>query len=103
MIKKSIFVALLLFALWTAFLMLKPNASVSQHVWQENIITTEEYLYDVDFVPNVILGSSLSERIIIDSLSDFFSLAFGGQSIYDGLEILTQKDKLPKRVFIEIN
>jgi hypothetical protein len=103
MIKKSIFVAFILFALWTAFLVLKPNASVSQHVWQENVITAEQYLYDVDYIPNVIVGSSLSERIITDSLPEFFSLAFGGQSIYDGLEILAQKKKLPKRVFIEIN
>ena len=51
----------------------------------------------------MIVGSSLSKRLETDSLTNFYNLSFNGLSIFDGLEILENKYRFPKNVFIEIN
>jgi hypothetical protein len=78
--------------------------SATQHQWQENVVRAEKYIYDEsDTITNLIVGSSLAQRIKIDSLPQFYNLAFAGQSLFDGLEIVRHKKKLPKNIFIEIN
>lgn len=60
-------------------------------------------MFDVDRVDNLIVGSSLSQKLVMDSLPNFYNLSLGGLSIFDGLGILKNKSELPKTVFIEIN
>ncbi len=104
MVKKTLFVFILLFAGYTFTLMLMPGSSVSQHQWQENVVKGEKYIYNQsDTISNVITGSSLACRIITDELPGFYNLAFAGQSVFDGLEIINKTEKAPKNVFIEIN
>jgi hypothetical protein len=106
MIKKSLLFALILFISYTLFvLFLAPKWwNASQHQWQDNLIKAQHYIYsDSDSITNVILGSSLSCRLITDSLPQTYNLSFSGQSIYDGLFIVTHKEELPKHVFIEMN
>jgi hypothetical protein len=104
MIKKIFFLFLILFGAYTLLIMLNPRSSASQHQWQENAIKGENYIYDKsDTLRNVIVGSSLACRIITDSLPNAYNLAFAGQSVFDGLEILKHKQKLPANVFIETN
>jgi len=77
---------------------------VSQDQWQENSIKAQGYLYLTnDSGKSIILGSSLANRLVMDSLPGFRSLAFGGLSIFDGLDILMHKNDLPRSVYIEIN
>ncbi len=76
----------------------------AQHQWQENIIKAQSFLYnESDTIQNVIIGSSLANRLIIDSLPKTYNLSFSGQSIFDGLNFLTLKSKRPKNIFIEMN
>jgi hypothetical protein len=104
MIKKTFLLFIILFGAYTLLITLNPRSSASQHQWQENAIKGENYIYDKsDTLSNVIIGSSLACRIITDSLPDSYNLAFAGQSVFDGLEILKQKKKLPRTVFIETN
>lgn len=103
MIKKTIFTSVILFSVWSIVLFAFPNLSVSQHQWQDNYIIAEKYLYINDEIDNVIIGSSLSSRIIKDSLPGFYNLSFAGQSTFDGLQIIQKKTHTPKNVFIEIN
>ena len=106
MIKKTILTALLLFILYTIFVIqFAPKWwSASQHQWQSNVIKAQNFLYDdSDTIQNVIIGSSLSSRLITDSLPHTYNLSFGGQCIFDGLKILTHKSKIPRNIFIEMN
>lgn len=76
----------------------------SQHQWQDNTIGAQEFIYDKDHVySNVIVGSSLSTRLVKDSLKDTYVLAFAGLSAFDGLKILIKEAQLPKTIFIEMN
>ncbi|MBT31366.1 MAG: hypothetical protein CMO01_17060 [Thalassobius sp.] len=70
---------------------------------QDNIISAEKFLFDIKNIDNLIVGSSLSKRLETDSLTNFYNLSFNGLSIFDGLEILENKYRFPKNVFIEIN
>jgi hypothetical protein len=106
MIAKSIGITLLLFVIYSVLLhsnVVKNNMQ-GQDQWQANTIKAQEYLYAPTVPDNVIVGSSLSCRILSDSLpGDFYNLSFGGQSIFDGLEVLMHRPQFPKRVFIEMN
>jgi len=102
MIKKTLLFSLILLIGWSYYLKMKP-ISVSQNQWQDNIVSAERYLFDIDTLDNLIVGTSLALRIRMDSLPNFYNLSFGGQSIFDGLLILRNKKRVPKNVFIEIN
>ncbi len=76
----------------------------SQHQWQDNFIKAQHFLYDnTDSYQSIIIGSSLSSRLIMDSLPKTYNLTLGGQGIVDGLNILSHKSNLPKNIFIEMN
>jgi hypothetical protein len=106
MIKRTIIVAILLFITYSIFVIsFAPRWwNASQHQWQDNVIKAQKFIYnDKDAYNNVIVGSSLSCRLVIDSIPQTYNLSFGGQSIFDGLKILTHVEKLPKIVFVEMN
>ena len=102
MIKKTILFTVFLLVLWSLIIKWKPW-SVVQHQWQENVIVAEKYLFDHHSKHNVIVGSSLSRRLFMDSLPDFYSLALNGQGVFEGLSVIKNVENLPKNIFIEIN
>jgi hypothetical protein len=102
MIKKSIIFTIFLLICWNFLIQYKPF-SLSQHQWQDNIISAEKFIYDIDSIDNLIVGSSLARKLQMDSLPNFYNLSLGGQSIFDGLNILRNKKNLPRNVFIETN
>jgi hypothetical protein len=105
MIKRILIVTVILFILYSAFVgFVAPTWwTASQHQWQDNVIKAEKFIYDTDSAENVIIGSSLSCRLAADSLPGVYNLSFAGQSIYDGLSILSHKKQVPKNIFIEMN
>jgi hypothetical protein len=104
MIKKITFCFIILFAAYYVIVLLNPNISAPQQQWRENVVKAEKYVYDKsDTIEDVILGSSLARLMVMDSLPHFYNLAFAGQGILDGIEILNRKEKLPKNIFIEMN
>jgi hypothetical protein len=106
MIKKTLIAALAIFILYTLFVaFFAPKWwFASQHQWQSNIIKAQKFIYnDTDSFDNIIVGSSISCRLVMDSLPNTYNLSFSGQSIFDGLELLSHKNKFPKNIFIEIN
>lgn len=77
--------------------------NVPEHQWHRNMIKAENYLFDIN-ADTVIIGSSLSNRINLSSFENsWYNLALDGQSIYDGLEIISSKTVLPRVLLIEIN
>ena len=106
MIKKAILLFLFLFAAYSVFVeFLAPKWwHATQYIQQRNIIKAQYFIYDKkEPYTNVILGSSLSDRIVADSLNNTYNLAFGGGSIYDGFKILENTHVLPKNILIEMN
>lgn len=102
MVRKSLLVTGLVFAIYAVFIgRIRPHWSVSQHQWQDNQIKAEKYLYDPQSTHSVLVGSSLAARL--DSLPDVYNLAFGGQSLFDGLALVTRQAHSPRTVYIEMN
>ncbi len=60
-------------------------------------------MYSRDSSLSVIIGSSLSNRLIMDSLPGIYNLSLQGQNIYDGLAIIFKKKEIPKTVYLEMN
>lgn len=81
-----------------------PGLTVSQNQNQTNYIKAEQYLYASDVAkPVVIVGTSLSARLVADSLPGAYNLAFGGMSVTDGLAIVERSSQKPRLLLIEIN
>ena len=105
MIKKTVITFLIISTLYSIFWILHtPKTIIAQEHWQENQITAQNYLYgNLDSVENLIIGTSLSRALIMDSLPGFFNLSLNGELPFQGLEVMEKKGVYPKRVFIETN
>jgi hypothetical protein len=104
MIRKTLFTFAGLFCLYAFILWKMPNLSATQNQNQTNYIQAEKYLYeDHSNRPATLVGTSLAARLQIEQLPEFNNLAFGGLSIYDGLDIVIKGDAKPKFLFVEIN
>lgn len=102
MIKKSLITALVLLGLHALFVHIT-HIGNSQHIWQDNINKAQRFIYNTDTSLSVIVGSSLSNRLIMDSLQGFYNLSLQGQNIYDGLAIILKKHQVPKKIYLEMN
>ncbi|MCC6540999.1 MAG: hypothetical protein IT225_02145 [Flavobacteriales bacterium] len=106
MIRRSLIVFAILvvgYALYIKFG--KPELNTVQHQASGNRISAEQYVFGPE-APDatVIVGSSLSFRIAMDSLPPHTSnLSFGGLTVYDGLELVRRSGKKPKRILVETN
>jgi len=104
MIKKAILSTFIFLALHGILVMVRPPHTSGQHQWQDNIIKAQRFIYDEnDASYDVIVGSSLSGRLVMDRLPHMYNLSFGGLTIFDGLNILAHKETVPQRIFIEMN
>jgi hypothetical protein len=103
--KKTLITAFLFLAVY-AYLVQRavPNGfNAVQSQWARNIVHAQDYIYG-DLVPNkVIVGTSLSSRIVMDSLDRVYNFSFDGQSVLDGLQLLLLKNTVPKEIYIEVN
>ena len=102
MIKKSFICFIILFIIHALFVMLFPNMGMATNQRQDNILKAQQAFYAKN-MDLVIVGTSLANRIIRDSIPNIQSLAFVGCSVEDGIRILRKKRKAPKYVFVEIN
>ncbi|GAB6007537.1 hypothetical protein [Dysgonomonas reticulitermitis] len=105
MIKKTLLGCLLLLSIhFYVREIYKPHVIQSQSQWQDNQILAQGYLYsNTDSIENLLIGSSMTLRLIMDSLPNFYRLSFGGEAPRQGLGLVVYKGTYPKRVFIEIN
>lgn len=102
MVQKSILVAVILLLFYSLLFNAFP-VKMTQDMQFANISRAQNYVYNYSTKSIIIVGSSLSERIITDSLPDAGSLAFSGLSIFDGLKVIQAKNKYPKTIIIELN
>src|SRR5690606_41372033 len=93
--------ALVLLLLHALVVYLYPISS-TQYALQGNTIKAQQFIYG-GAQENIIIGSSLSNRLVMDSLQGMSNLSFSGMGIFDGLSILNHSDVTPRIVFIETN
>jgi hypothetical protein len=80
----------------------RPQVHRSQSHWQENVITAQRYIYSSSPQPVVIVGSSLSTRLL-KLPPDYWNLSFGSGSGLTGLTIVAREAHCPELVLIETN
>lgn len=83
-----------------------PSKTVNQ--WEDNNRQVENYLFmdNSGEISTVIVGSSMSYRLSAQNTSipdTVYNLSLGGQSIYEGLEIVKRRNQHPKYLLIESN
>ncbi len=106
MIRRSLIIFAILVVGYALFIhFAKLDLNTVQHQASGNRISAEKYVFAADDTSaTVIVGSSLSFRIELDSLAPNTSnLSFGGLSVFDGLELVRRSGKHPKRAVIETN
>jgi len=81
----------------------KGNKKTGQYQYQENIIKAEHYLYAARPYRCVMTGSSLSDKMLVDSLPGMYSLSLPGLHPLDGIHIIASGKYFPDTVFIETN
>lgn len=102
MIKKSIICLIVLAVLHFCLVLANPSIGMATHQWQDNVLKAQQFLYDGK-TNTVMVGTSLSGRIIRDSIPFVKSVSFGGCSVEDGLKIILSKKDAPKLVLVETN
>lgn len=106
MVKKTIIITGLLFVAYSGVLYAirtRPWFLSSQSQWQWNVSRAQEYLYEKNDARVVVVGSSLSATLVDLVPSHWFVMAFKGQSLFDGIEILQRSAAKPSLVLVEIN
>jgi len=109
MVRKSLFVAFSLLVIYELVLRLTlVSWDSSQNDKSANIISAQNYMYNYSAAEiakdTVILGTSVSRRLITDSLGKHFvNLSFNAWTVYDGLGVVKMKGKPPACLLIETN
>lgn len=102
MIKRSILCFAVLFGIHLAIVLLNPMVGMATHQWQDNVIKAQQFIY-AEKSDTVMVGTSLSARIIRDSIPTVKSVSFGGCAVEDGLRIILSKGDLPRFILAETN
>ncbi|MDO6435416.1 hypothetical protein Q4E93_32670 [Flavitalea sp. BT771] len=104
MIRKSIITCVGCFVVYNLFLFVsRGEKKTGQYQYQENIIKAERYLYAAKPYRCVMTGSSLSDKMLVDSLPGMYSLSLPGLHPLDGIRIIESGKYFPDTVFIETN
>ena len=102
MIKKSFLSFLVMFGIHAVVTYLLPSLGMATNQWQDNMVKAQHFLYDED-ADTAMIGTSLSARILPDSIPSVHSVAFGGCAVEDGLRLILSKPKVPHCVLVETN
>lgn len=102
MIKKAIACFCCISLLYAALIAFMPNCGAGTHQWQENQIRAQRFLYE-ETSDTVIVGTSLSARILPDSVPTVSFCAFSACVVEDGLRLILSKKETPRYVLIETN
>ncbi|HEX5001147.1 MAG TPA: hypothetical protein VFW78_01515 [Bacteroidia bacterium] len=101
MIKRSFFVFFLLVVMYS-FVPKLNLEDAEQYPFQINSVKAQQFIYYAKD-ENVIVGSSLSARLAMDSLPGFYNLSFSGLGVSDGLNILMANNRHPRNLLVEMN
>lgn len=102
MIKKSFTSFFALFVIHVVFVGWFPSFGMATNQWQDNIVKAQYFLYSED-TDTAMAGTSLSARILPDSIPSVHSVAFGGCAVEDGLWLVLSNPVAPRCVLVETN
>ena len=110
MISKSILTAIILLLLYETFTRVsgRHGLDTSQNDKSANLISVQDFIYNYPqrdiAVDTVIVGTSVSRKLITDSLGGhYINLAFNAWSTYDGLQLVKLSRKKPACLLVEMN
>ncbi|MBN8823057.1 MULTISPECIES: hypothetical protein [unclassified Spirosoma] len=107
MVRKAVLTTLLLLLLYSLFIYAFQGHihRTGLTVQQNNIVKAEEFLYENgQKADTVVVGSSMSNRLLFDSLpGHYYNLALEGLSSADGLGLIAQAKHRPRLLLIETN
>lgn len=107
MILKSVLTTAILLLLYTLIIVSCHDSikHTGQNTFQRNTAKAEEYVYEANsHYDTVLVGSSMSERLIMDSLpGPCYNLAMAGLSSLDGLQLIKQSARWPRLIYVEQN
>lgn len=109
MIKKSVFVFIILLALYELIIRIFPvQWDTSQNDKSANLISAQNFIYNAPGkkVKNdtVIVGSSISRKLITGIFgNNYLNISFNGWGSLDGLELIKRTGKIPSCVLVETN
>lgn len=100
-------VAVALLVVWSVVIRVLPaEMDTAQTLWGGNLISAQDYLYR-EIGPNdvVIVGSSLSENLLLDEVAGrpVLNLGLAGQGVFDGLHLVEAAAGNPGVIFVEMN
>ncbi|MGR3810239.1 hypothetical protein [Jiulongibacter sp. NS-SX5] len=103
MIKRIVISALVLLVAYALVLKVLPaDLDSDQSQWSTNVIKARDYILSKEDFETVLVGTSLSTRIVTDSLGEnIANLSFSGSTVWDGLQLIAAREQQPKRVLIE--
>lgn len=105
MIKKAILVAFIAYLMHLTIVLCFSDSGGYIGQKDKNIITIERFLYSSNKYKYVCVGSSMTEKILSDSIPDFYNLGLLSCCAMDGLHFVNRlpHNKLPDYVYVEIN
>ena len=89
---------------WVVVYLLPAGLRTGDSQWSDNIIRAQRFIYEERDARVVIVGSSLSSRLV-DALlpGGVTNLSLGGMSPQDGLRLLARSGAAPQLVMVEAN
>ncbi len=109
MVRKSVIVAISLLIIYELILRVTSVPwDSSQNDKSANLISAQNYLYNYSAKEieedTVILGTSVSRKLVIDSIGNhFINLSFNAWTAYDGLGVVKMNGSRPACLLIETN
>jgi len=102
---KSLLLVFLVFAAYSSMLkIVKPKVTAFQNQWVQNYSIAEVYMYKPILPSTVIVGSSMSAKLLEEEFSDsVYNLSFAGGSALTGLNLIKKKNHIPRLILIETN
>ncbi len=107
MIQKALLTTLITLLIYSGLIQLfhENITRTGQTTGHRNTVKAEDYLYEAaEHCDTLIVGSSMSERLIADSIgTTCYNLAFAGLSSQTGLELIRRSGHWPRLIYIETN
>lgn len=105
LILKSALLAVVLFCFHYICASLCPSIKGYMGQRDKNVMVIDNYVYGHEHFDKVCVGSSMTEKIIADSIPGLYNLGLLACCAMDGLEFIAMKpkDELPKTVYVEMN
>ncbi len=107
MVLKALVTALVALAAYSGFIYLFQDdiSRTGQTAAQRNVVKAEEYQYEfADQYDTLVVGSSMSERLVMDSLgAGCYNLAMAGLSAQKGLQLIRESNRWPRLIYVETN